>query len=67
MRVGKMAKEWKVVSRWWITYPEGCFTGKAFRKGFVDGDAFAQGPAAEEGAKAIGTGLFQSHCGVGAL
>ena len=56
MRVDEMTKEWKVVSRWWITYPEGCFAGKASRKRFVDAVVFAQGSATEEHVKEIGTG-----------
>ena len=67
MRVDEMTKEWKVVSRWWITYPEGCFAGKASRKRFVDAVVFAQGSATEEHVKGIGTGLFQSRSGADAL
>lgn len=62
-----MTKEWKVVSRWWITYPEGCFAGKASRKGFIDAVVFAQGLATEEHVKEFGTGLFQSRSGADAL
>lgn len=67
MRVGKVAKEWKVVSRGWITCSEGCFAGKASRKRFVDAVVFAQGSATEEHVKEIGTGLFQSRSGADAL